>query len=99
MIQRFECLVGEINYMTDRQITMVSGGRKQQIRERTRRVTGLYRGNDTALGAFGIAHFDESAQPSLERCQVSGRVWQRPQREMRRIASSVLGHRREPMKQ
>src|SRR5919112_4672689 len=56
-----------------------------------------HRRDYAALGPFGVAHFNEPAEPELERCQVRRPTRERPDDEPRRLSGAVARDGRKPM--
>ena len=74
---------------------MVGRGREEHVGELLRRLARAHGRDERSLGTFGVAHFDEAAEPAGEPCGLERLAGQRLEREARLISGRVGGHVRE----
>ncbi|HEY6420844.1 MAG TPA: hypothetical protein VIX59_17755 [Candidatus Binataceae bacterium] len=99
MVERLERFVSEVDDVPDGQVAMVGRGGEQHVGDLARLAAGAHRRHDAALGAFGVAHLHELAEPSFQGGAVGARLRQGAHLEARWVAVSVVGDRGKSVEQ
>ncbi len=82
-VEGLERLVHEVERVAAVQVAVIGGGREEHVRELRLRRARPHRGHERPLGAFGVAHLDEAAEPAREARGLDLFAGQRLQREAR----------------
>ena len=91
-VERLERLVREVEGVSEIEVAVIGRGGEEHVRELVRRRAGTHGGDDRALGALGVAHLDEPAEPAAEPFGLDLPRRERSEPEAGCVSRALVGH-------